>query len=155
LIGAGATALLDGWIAMLKAIFGMPSRSWALVGRWVGHWPRGQFVHASIAAATPVRGELALGWAFHYFIGMLHGVVLVAIVGVDWVKHPTWWPALLVGLGLLVAPFFVMDPALGAGIAASKSPTPWVSRFRSVINHTIFGTGMYLSALSLARMIHA
>lgn len=139
---------------MLKAIFGMPSRSWALVGRWVGHWPRGQFVHASIASAAPVRGELALGWAFHYFVGMLHGVLLVAILGVNWVRHPTLWPALLIGLGLLVAPFFVMDPALGGGIAASKSPNPTVSRIRSVINHTIFGTGMYLSALLLARMIH-
>jgi hypothetical protein len=140
---------------MLKAVFGMPSRSWALVGRWVGHWPQGKFVHASIASAAPVRGELALGWAFHYFIGMLHGVLLVAILGVDWVRHPTWLPAVLIGLGLLVAPFFVMDPALGGGIAASKAANPAASRIRSVINHTIFGTGMYLAALLLARMVRA
>jgi hypothetical protein len=140
---------------VLKAVFGLPSRSWALVGRWVGHWPQGKFVHASIASAAPVRGELALGWAFHCFIGMLHGVLLVAILGVDWVRHPTWLPAVLIGLGLLVAPFFVMDPALGGGIAASKAANPAASRIRSVINHTIFGTGMYLAALLLARMVRA
>lgn len=120
------------------------------MGRWVGHWPRGRFVHARIADATPVPGELALGWAFHYFVGMAHGVLLVAIWGLAWVRHPTLFPTLLFGLGLLVAPFFIMDPALGAGIAASKSPNPAASRMRSVMNHAVFGIGLYLSALLVA-----
>jgi hypothetical protein len=137
---------------LLKRAFGMPSRNWATVGRWVGNWPRGQFVHARIADATPVRGELALGWAFHYFIGMAHGVLLLAIWGVDWIRHPTVLAGLVIGLGLLVAPFFIMDPALGAGIAASKAANPTASRIRSVMNHAVFGIGLYLSALLVARI---
>jgi hypothetical protein len=153
LIGAGATALLDVWIALLKLAFGQPSRNWAMVGRWVGYWPDGRFVHQNIAAAAPVRGELALGWAFHYFVGMAHGVLLLAIWGLGWVRHPTLLPGLVIGLALLVAPFFVMDPALGAGIAASRSAHPTAARARSVMNHTVFGLGLYLSAWFVARMI--
>ena len=59
-------------------------------------------------------------------------------------------PALLVGLGMLVAPFFIMDPALGAGIAASKPPHPARARLRSVVNHAVFGLGLCLSALLVA-----
>lgn len=152
-MGAGATVVLDLWILLLKRAFGMPSRNWAMVGRWVGHWPQGKFVHGSIATAVPVSGELALGWAFHYFVGMAHGMLLVAIWGVAWIRHPTLLPALLIGLGLLVAPFFIMDPALGAGIAASKSANPAAARAKSVLNHAVFGLGLYLSALLLAGMI--
>jgi hypothetical protein len=137
---------------MLKLAFGMPSRNWAMVGRWVGNWPRGRFVHARITDAAPVQGELALGWAFHYFVGMAHGVLLVAIWGAAWVRHPTLVPALLIGLGLLIAPFFIMDPALGGGIAASKLPNPSAARIRSVMNHTIFGLGLYLSAWLVAEI---
>jgi hypothetical protein len=144
-VGAGATVVLDLWIVLLKVTLGMPSRDWGLVGRWVGHFPRGQFVHARIAAATPVRHELALGWGFHYFVGALYGVALLVLWGSAWARQPTLGPALVVGLVSLAAPFFLMDPALGAGIAASKSPKPNAARLRSVINHVVFSVGLYAS----------
>jgi len=144
-IGAGATAVLDLWIVLLKRLFGLPSRDWALVGRWVGYFPRGQFVHARIAAAAPIRNELALGWAFHYFVGALYGVVLLAIWGETWARQPTLLPALVVGLVSLSAPFFIMDPALGSGIAASKSANPNAARLRGVVNHVVFSMGLYVS----------
>jgi hypothetical protein len=59
-------------------------------------------------------------------------------------------PALAIGLITLSAPFFVMQPAMGAGIAASKTPAPNVARLRSLMTHTVFGVGLYLSAALLA-----
>jgi hypothetical protein len=51
---------------------------------------------------------------------------------------------------LLVAPYFIMMPGMGSGIAGSKTPKPNVTRFKSVVGHSIFGVGMYATALALA-----
>jgi hypothetical protein len=74
------------------------------------------------------------------------------------IAQPTLAPALIVGLGSIVVPFFIMQPGLGAGVAASRTPKPWRSRFRSLVTHTSFAIGLYLSALLLSplhRMIQA
>ncbi len=47
------------------------------------------------------------------------------------------------------APLFVMQPAMGAGFAASRTPTPVRNVIRSIANHTVFGLGLYLAATAL------
>ncbi|MBI3447645.1 MAG: DUF2938 family protein [Acidobacteria bacterium] len=54
------------------------------------------------------------------------------IQGLDWARSPALWPPLLIGLGTIVAPWFVMQPAMGAGIAASKTPNPGDARLRNL-----------------------
>lgn len=147
LIGIGATVVLDLWAASLKRFFGMPALNYRMVGRWFGHFPRGRFVHDNIAEAAPVRGELIIGWGAHYTIGITFSALLLAIWGLDWARHPTPLPPLIVGLLTVVAPFFLMQPGMGAGIAASKTPNPNASRLRSILTHTVFGIGLYGSAL--------
>jgi hypothetical protein len=39
-----------------------------------------------------------------------------------------------------------MQPAMGLGIAASKTPQPFINRIKSLINHIIFGCGLFLTA---------
>ena len=51
------------------------------------------------------------------------------------------------------APYLIMQPGLGMGIAASKTPKPNVARLRSLVNHTVFGLGLYLSALGLSLLL--
>jgi hypothetical protein len=145
-IGAGATLVLDAWNAALKRFFGIPSLSLGMLGRWFGHFPRGRFIHDSIAAASPIPGERVIGWIAHYAIGITWAGVLVAIWGLDWARHPTLLPALIVGLGTVVAPFFIMQPAMGNGILASKTPRPNAARVKSLLSHTVYGIGLYLSA---------
>jgi hypothetical protein len=149
-IGVGATAVMDLWAFFLKRAFGVPSLDYAWVGRWVGHFPRGRFAHPNIGKADPVAGEVALGWSAHYAIGVVFAALLVAIWGLDWARHPTPLPALAVGLATVVAPFFVMQPAFGAGMAASKVPHPNIARLRSLMAHLSFGIGLYLAALLTA-----
>ena len=59
-------------------------------------------------------------------------------------------PAVLVGMATVAAPLFVMQPAMGSGIAASRTPTPLRNCMRSIANHTVFGLGLYLTALLMA-----
>lgn len=153
LIGIGATAVLDLCVQFAKRVLGLPGSNWARVGRWFGHFPRGRFVHDNIAEASPVRGELIIGWTAHYAIGITYSALLLAIWGLEWARHPTLPPALIVGLVSLVGPFFMMQPGMGAGIAASKTPKPNAARLLSVVAHTVFGIGLYGSAVLLAQLI--
>lgn len=145
-IGMGATAVMDLWALFLRRCFGVASLDLALLGRWVGHFPRGRFVHESIGTAAPVRYERILGWSAHYGIGVLFAAVLLAIWGLEWARRPRLAPALIISTVTLVAPFLVMQPAMGAGFAASKTPRPNIARLRSVVTHTVYGIGLYLSA---------
>jgi hypothetical protein len=150
IIGAGATAMTDLWAVFLKRLFRVSSLDYAWVGRWIGHFLRGRFMHPNIGQADPVAGEAALGWGAHYAIGVIFAALLMAVCGVDWARHPTPVPALAFGLSTVVVPFFVMQPAFGAGIAASKVPNPNVARLRSLMTHLSFGIGLYVAALLAA-----
>jgi hypothetical protein len=154
-IGVGATIVMDLWAWVRKRFFGVPAASYALVGRWLGHIPRGRFAHDSIAKAQPVRGELIVGWVAHYAIGVIFAGLLLAIWGLDWARRPTLLPALIVGVVTVAAPFFVMQPAMGAGIAASKTPNPGIARLRSLLTHTVFGIGLYGSAMLSTLLMRA
>jgi len=151
-IGIGATAVLDLWLTVLKRL-GVTTGSFALVGRWVAHMARGKFSHASIAKAEPVGSELAIGWVTHYAVGIAFAAVLVAVQGSAWVQQPTFLPAFLTGVATVAMPLFVMQPAMGSGFAASKTPAPLKNCARSVANHAVFGIGMYLAAVAIKGLI--
>jgi hypothetical protein len=51
-------------------------------------------------------------------------------------------------------PLFVMQPAMGAGVASSGTPTPLKNCLRSLANHTVFGLGLYVSAVVITRFAH-
>jgi len=152
LIGVGGSALMDLWALFARRAFGIQGLDYALLGRWVGNLPRGRFFHQRIAASAPIRGERPLGWVAHYSIGIVFACMLLAIWGVDWARSPTLWPALLVGLGTIVAPWFILQPGMGAGIAASRTPNPRAARLRNLATHTVYGMGLYLTALALSTL---
>ena len=149
LIGMGATAVMDAWVLLLQRL-GVPTLNVAMIGRWAGHWRHGTWKHEAIAKATPVRGELALGWFVHYATGIAFAGMLAGIAGMDWVHQPTLLPALGLGIATVAAPWLLMQPAMGAGIASSRTPAPAKNRLRSLANHSIFGLGLYLSAVFIA-----
>jgi len=143
LTGAGATAVTDFWAVARKRLFGVPAPNYGLVGRWLAYIPRGRLRHDSIAAARPVNGERLIGWTAHYLIGISFAAILLGIWGLEWLRQPTLAPALAVGIGTVAAPFLLMQPGMGAGIAASRTPRPAAARLQSLITHAIFGLGLY------------
>jgi hypothetical protein len=154
LIGVGATLTMDAWAAVLRR-FGIPSLSFALLGRWIGHLPEGQLVHESIAKAPPVRGERLLGWSAHYAIGTSFAALLIAVFGLGWARTPTLLPALFIGLVTVAAPLLVLQPAMGAGIASSRTPRPLFNSLKSVVTHTVYGVGLYVAARGSAWLLGA
>jgi hypothetical protein len=143
LIGAGATGFLDLWSAVRARLFRAAAPDYGLVGRWLGHVARGRIFHAAITKSPPVRGERLIGWTAHYAIGIAFAAILLAVWGDEWAHHPALCPALIVGIGSVAAPFLLMQPGMGLGIAASRAPDPRAARLRSLTTHTIFGLGLY------------
>lgn len=146
LVGAGATLVMDIWGLLLRHVYGVAGLDYRLLGRWLGHLPRGRFRHDPIGRAAPVAGEAALGWAAHYAIGIVFAAGLVAAAGEGWLRDPGPLPALLTGLVTVALPMLVMQPAFGMGFAASRTPNPAMARARSLVTHLVFGTGLYIAA---------
>lgn len=145
-VGIGATALIDAWAVARRRLMGVALPDYGLVGRWIAWMPRGRFRHERIGATPAVRGERLVGWTAHYAIGVGFAVLLLALRGREWFQHPTIGPALGVGIATVAAPFLLMQPGMGAGIAASRTPRPNAARLQSIVTHAIFGLGLYLAA---------
>ncbi|MGY3486656.1 hypothetical protein ACVW1C_004539 [Bradyrhizobium sp. USDA 4011] len=80
--------------------------------------------------------------------------MLLATFGIDWARQPSIGPALIVGSGSVAAPFLVMQPAMGAGIAASRTPQPWAARLQSLLTHAVFGVGLYAAGWLTRLLLH-
>jgi hypothetical protein len=157
LIGIGATLAFDLGSLFLKYAFKMTPSNICLVGRWLLYIPQGILVHSSILSSPPKRAECATGWVAHYMIGITFAITFLAIVGNNWLVHPTPTPAIVFGIVTVLAPLLIMQPSFGFGFAASNSSNPTQARIRSLLNHTAFGAGLYLFALLVNRLpgIHA
>jgi hypothetical protein len=94
-----------------------------------------------------------MGWFAHYSIGVTFAALLLAVYGLDWARKPTLLPALVIGIATVASPLLILQPALGAGIASSKTPRPAFNCIKSLITHTVFGFGLYLAAQAVATTV--
>ena len=148
-IGIGATVLMDLWAILLWKAFRQPRPNWAPVGRWFYHLGNGIVFHEDIGKAEPYGQERALGWIGHYAVGIVYGVILALIVGPAWFAAPTFLPAWILGIVTVGAGWFLLQPGLGIGVAASRTPNPGKVRVHNLVAHTVFALGLYGTALLL------
>jgi hypothetical protein len=78
IVGILATVFMDvvAVMALRLGIAGRGPRRTGpdLIGRWVGYLLQGKFRHTDILQTPPLRGELLLGLAAHYSIGIVLGL---------------------------------------------------------------------------------
>lgn len=147
LVGLGATVAMDVWAILLNRIAGLDLPNWALVGRWFRHLCNGAVFHDDITEAKPYARELALGWLAHYALGIIYGIAFLLIVGRGWLAAPTLFPAWIFAIATVTAGWFLLQPGLGLGWAASKTENPWRVRALNLLAHTFFGLGLWGTAL--------
>jgi len=140
---------MDVWSLFQKRIINVPPLRYALVGRWILWIFRGKFRHDTIVSTESVRGEFLTGWIFHYLSGIFFSFIPFLMKGPDWLHEPDLATALLAGLLTLFAPFMILQPAFGFGIAASRTPQPWQARQLSVLTHLAYGFGLYRAAFAI------
>ena len=146
--GIVATLATDLWLRLLQTLVGVSAANWGLVGRWVAWIPRGVFIHRPITATPQVRGETAIGWVFHYVVGIAYAALYLAIMKLGLNSEPTLFSAFAFAIVLLVAPWFILQPALGFGFIAAHLPNRAAVRAINVSVHAIFGLGLYLGAVA-------
>jgi hypothetical protein len=147
LLGIGANVLFDLWQRALARATGQPAPNWAPIGRWFWHLRDGRVLHDDIGKAAPYAHERALGWVGHYVVGVAYGVIFALIVGAGWLAAPTLLPAWIFGLVTVGFGWFLLQPGLGLGWAASRTPDPTKVRLLNLAGHTVFGVGLWLTAL--------
>lgn len=150
--GIGATLFMDLWSLCQKYIFKIPPLNYALVGRWVLWLPQGKFRHHTILSASRKRGEVLTGWVFHYLTGILFALIPFVLNGEIWFHEPSLFTGVLTGLLTLIAPFLILQPAFGFGIAASRTSHPGLARLLSLVTHLAYGIGLYGAAAVLASL---
>lgn len=148
-IGFGATVLMDLWAVLLWKGFGQGAPNWGPPGRWFWHLRRGKLFHDSIGDAEPFAQEQALGWVFHHAVGIIYGIVFALLVGPIWFETPYFLPAWIWGIVTVAGGWFVLQPGLGLGFAASKTPRPWKVRALNLAAHTVFAIGLWATAFTI------
>ncbi len=148
--GLLSAALMDLWALLLRRALGIRGLDYALLGRWIGHFTALRFSHRRIAAASVIPAERAIGWVAHYAIAISFAFGFLALVGTGWLRAPTLWPALAFGVVTVGAPWLIMQPAMGAGFAGSRTPNAHWSRLRNLGTHVVFGIGLYGAAVLIA-----
>lgn len=150
-VGLGATAVMDFWGLVQKYVLKIAPLNYALLGRWLLWMGQGRFRHHAITLSPAIRGEGVVGWLAHYLTGLVFAFIPAGLTGAGWFGQPTLCPALAAGLLTLVVPFCIMQPALGFGFAASKTPRPARARLMSLLAHLMYGAGLYVTAGLLAQ----
>jgi hypothetical protein len=145
-IGVGATAIMDISGEILRRVTSVAPLDYRLLGRWIGHLRHGRVRHENIHTAQPIAHERPLGWVAHYAIGTGFAAALVLSCP-GWAARPRLGPALATGVASTAAPWLLMQPAFGMGIAASNTANPTRARVHSLRTHAIYGSGLYLAAL--------
>jgi hypothetical protein len=120
--------------------------TWSAAG-WLGSHAASSFIGRS--RRRPVRGEGAIGWAFHYAVGIVYAALYLAIMRLGFHSGPSLISALSFAIALLAAPWLILLPALGMGFFAARMPHPAAVRVVNVSVHAVFGLGLYLGAYSV------
>jgi DUF2938 family protein len=145
IVGVLATVTMDvvAVIALRLGIAGRGPRRTGpnLIGRWIGYLLRGRFRHTDILQAPPLRGELVLGLAAHYLIGIMLTLMYLGLVVVAHAR-PTALSAILYGTATTVLPWFLMFPSQGMGWLGWDAPDDAHLARASLFNHIIFGLGI-------------
>ena len=144
--GVFATAMLDLWQRLLHAVAGIPPANWAMIGRWFAYLPRGQVVHRPIGATAEVRGELALGWAMHYLVGLAYGFAYLGLLVYGLDRPPSLLNGAAFGAASVAIAWFIMQPGLGIGVMGRLTPNPAVPILNALASHVIYGIALFAGA---------
>ncbi|MGJ8602758.1 MAG: DUF2938 domain-containing protein [Marivita sp.] len=149
LMGIGGTVAMDIWAQVMRRITGQPLPNWGNVGRWAAQVPKGKVFHDDIGTVAHVESETAIGWAVHYGVGIIYGILFLVIAGPGWLVDAAFLPLWVFSILTIAAGWFLLQPGMGLGWAASKTGNPWRVRVMGLAAHTAFALGMWAVALTV------
>lgn len=153
IIGVVGGAAFDVWNWLAQRYFAVRAPNWAILGKWL--LAPFAAAPAPVAAGPPVFTPLqqGLGAVAHCLTAVVFAAALLVVAGPSWVAHPSPLPAIAVGLVTTIFPWLIIMPALGHGIAASKTPIANKIRVATIVSHLVMGLGFYVGALAAAVLL--
>ena len=121
-----------------------------MIGRWAAGLCRGRGRHEDISAETPVRGELWIGLAAHYFTGITLTLVFVEAARRSG-RRPGLAGGTAYGLATAVLPLLLMFPSMGYGCCGLRSGDARRVVGSMLLGHAAFGAGIGLWAATRRR----
>ncbi|OTG86778.1 hypothetical protein B9T31_07250 [Acinetobacter sp. ANC 4558] len=141
-IGILATIFMDIFSILNQKIFKIIPLNYALIGRWVLSWKNFKFSHNTILNTSAIKHELCVGWLIHYATGI--GWTYLYFISSTYFNYEiNLLNTLIFALITTLFPFIILQPVLGFGIFAQKTPNPLKSIRNSLIAHSLFGLGLY------------
>ncbi|KGB56270.1 hypothetical protein FG91_00772 [Sphingopyxis sp. LC81] len=149
----GALAF-DIWNALAQRLAGIRAPNWGILGKWLlAPFAAVDGTPAPSGPPTFTLIERILGETAHYVTAILFALALILAMGTDWLAHPTPMPAIAAGLLTTIFAWFLIMPALGAGIAGTKTPAPLKLCVTTLTSHAIMGAGFYVGAIQASTWV--
>lgn len=149
----GALAF-DIWNMLAERLAGIRAPNWGILGKWLlTPWATQKTATAPLGPPVFTSAERILGVISHYATAILFAFVLILAMGTQWLAQPTLMPAVVAGLITTIFAWFIIMPALGAGIAGANTPAPAKLRIANLVSHAIMGAGFYVGALAVPALV--
>ena len=150
-VGVGSTIALDLWGILTAQIGWMPGTHWPSVGRWLVGLATGKLIFDGSETRPFTAFESALGWIFHYAVGLFYAAMFPIFWGVGFIEAPVPFPFILIGVIIsTLAGLMILMPGMGGGVFARRVPNTAGMIIYVIIAHIVFAIAQYLLALAVA-----
>ena len=131
---------MDVWQRILFLTFNIPPTNWSITGRWFMMLISKKIIfNQNLDHENPVRYELQIGWAFHYWVAIIYGFAYYFLLAVFDILDTSILSGLIFGLISVIVPWFFYLPVTGKGFMGNKTPNPTLTRLLSTSSHIVLG----------------
>ena len=131
---------MDVWQRILFLTFNIPPTNWSITGRWFMMLISKKIIfNQNLDHENPVRYELQIGWAFHYWVAIIYGFAYYFLLAVFDILDTSILSGLIFGLISVIVPWFFYLPVTGKGFMGNKTPNPALTILLSTSSHVVVG----------------
>ena len=131
---------MDVWQRILFLTFNIPPTNWSITGRWFMMLISKKIIfNQNLDHENPVKYELQIGWAFHYWVATIYGFAYYFLLAVLDILDTSILSGLIFGLISVIVPWFFYLPATGKGFMGNKTPNPTLTILLSTSSHVVVG----------------
>lgn len=131
---------MDVWQRILFLTFNIPPTNWSITGRWFMMLISKKIIfNQNLDHENPVKYELQIGWAFHYWVATIYGFAYYFLLAVFDILDTSILSGLIFGLISVIVPWFFYLPVTGKGFMGNKTPNPTLTILLSTSSHVVVG----------------
>ncbi|MCH1413164.1 MAG: DUF2938 domain-containing protein [Rhodobacteraceae bacterium] len=131
---------MDVWQRILFLMFNIPPTNWSTTGRWFMMLISKKIIfNQNLDHENPVKYELQIGWAFHYWVAIVYGFAYYFLLAVFNILDTSILSGLIFGLISVIVPWFFYLPVTGKGFMGNKTPNPTLTKLLSTSSHVVVG----------------